>query len=755
MSQNQKPFLNGSPYTSQKQLYLGQGFIQPQQFQTKVVVPSINIQLKNHVTLNVVKSGSLTQREDKVKQSDLTQPQKKQLPITKFNNAVNNNYVSSYYQNYLSNASKLNSKTQNSKELQQKEEQRKNTFEERHSVKPSKPKSTEQQNKNPKLSTEPSQNHKSMSSQNIMNLLNKIQQPKDDQNRAKSPITSSVDFNFKQLLQQYQKTLSNGQTRAKSNDQAKEVNQISGFITERPLSSGSYIIIHLYDTNNKMTELRFDCAYGTTDNLVNFLMTQCIDNKNIIGFQTTDQNIALDHYLSLVGKDLQFLNRKTIKLSPLHCTCDSNKLSLKSFQLLQCIGMGGFSRVYLVRSKSNGRFLALKLISKQFIIENQKQTIVQNERDVMVQLNLSDQHLSKQFICQLECAFESRNWVCFGMEYCPGGELFNQLRKVKRMTEEQAKLYFIEVCIAIGFIHCQNILYRDLKPENILIDSEGHLKVADFGLARPNMASDDEAYSFCGSPEYMAPEMLQQQGHTYAVDYYCLGALFYELITGLPPYYSRDTNQIFKSILSDPLSFPPNIGSPEARDLIRRLLNKNPEQRLGIRGDADAILQHPLFASIDLRDVIRRKIDPPFKPNLTSFNFDPSEFKKGEVSFKLELQKSLQSDDENKFTPMFENFYFISETLKLKRLRIPSRPTTQSQDFNMNDRNYNSNNSQGRRGNSAITDQLEKGIAYKQKIEEMQRRVQMQNSLNSGSIRQYMDPFNSVDKLKMNKKAKQ
>ncbi|CAD8052699.1 unnamed protein product [Paramecium sonneborni] len=754
MSQNQKPFLNGSPYTSQKQLYLGQGFLQPQQFPAKVVVPSINIQLKNHVTLNVVKSGSHTQREDKVKQNDKNQPKKKQLPITKFNNAVNNNYVSSYYQNYLSNASKLNSKTQNSKELQQKEEQRKNTFEERHSFKPTKPKSSEQQSKNPKLSTEPSQNHKSMSSQNIMNLLNKIQQPKNDQNRAKSPVTASVDFNFKQLLQQYQKTLSNGQTRAKSNDQAKEVNQISGFITERPLSSGSYIIIHLYDSNNKMTELRFDCAYGTTDNLINFLMTQCIDNTNIIGFQTTDQNIALDHYFSLVGKGLQFLNRKTIKLSPLNCNCDSNKLSLKSFQFLQCIGMGGFSRVYLVRSKSNGRFLALKLISKQFIIENQKQTIVQNERDVMVQLNLSDQHLSKQFICQLECAFESRNWVCFGMEYCPGGELFNQLRKVKRMTEEQAKLYFIEVCIAIGFLHCQNILYRDLKPENILIDSEGHLKLADFGLARPNMESDDEAYSFCGSPEYMAPEMLQQQGHTFAVDYYCLGALFYELITGLPPYYSRDTNQIFKSILSDPLSFPPNIGSPEARDLIRRLLTKNPEQRLGIRGDADAILQHPLFVSIDLRDVIRRKIDPPFQPNLTSFNFDPSEFKKGEASFKLELQKSLQSDDENKFTSMFENFYFISETLKLKRLRIPSRPTTQSQDFNTNDKNYNSNNSQGRRGNSYINDYLEKGFAYKQKLEEMQRRVQMQNSLNSGSIRQYMDPLNSVDKFKINKTIK-
>ena len=202
------------------------------------------------------------------------------------------------------------------------------------------------------------------------------------------------------------------------------------------------------------------------------------------------------------------------------------------------------------------------------------------------------------------------------------------------MTEEQAKIYFVEACIAVGYLHSQPVLYRDITPENILLDCDGHLKVADFGLARPNMTSEDEAYSFCGSPEYMAPEMLQQQGHTYALDYYCLGALFYELLTGLPPYYSRDTNQIFKSILSDPLSFPPNVGSPEARDLIRKLLTKSSDQRLGVRGGADAILQHPLFSSLDQRDVIRRKIDPPFKPNLISFNFDPSEFKKGEVIFK-------------------------------------------------------------------------------------------------------------------------
>lgn len=222
-----------------------------------------------------------------------------------------------------------------------------------------------------------------------------------------------------------------------------------------------------------------------------------------------NQEIQIEYYISLKDKELSKLEKLTLKLEPIYPVLDNGPLTLKSFYFLTCVGMGGFSRVFLVRSKANGRFLALKLISKQFILENQKESIVQNERDVMVQLNLSDPTLPKQFICQLECAFETKNWVCFGMEYCPGGELFNQLRRVRRMSEDQAKFYFVEVCIAIGFLHSQYVLYRDIKPENILIDQSGHLKVADFGLARPNMTAQDEAYSFCGSPEYMAPEMLQ------------------------------------------------------------------------------------------------------------------------------------------------------------------------------------------------------------------------------------------------------
>ena len=148
----------------------------------------------------------------------------------------------------------------------------------------------------------------------------------------------------------------------------------------------------------------------------------------------------------------------------------------------------------------------MKLIDKEFILSNKKQGIVQNERDIMTVLD-------HPFIIKLEYAFESKNFIVFVLEFCSGGELFWQLRQVKRMKEEQARFYFIEICLAMYYLHSLSVVYRDIKPENILIDIDGHIRIADFGLSKPNMTEEDYAYSFCGSPEYMAPEMLLKVGH--------------------------------------------------------------------------------------------------------------------------------------------------------------------------------------------------------------------------------------------------
>lgn len=149
--------------------------------------------------------------------------------------------------------------------------------------------------------------------------------------------------------------------------------------------------------------------------------------------------------------------------------------------------------------------------------------------------------LDNQYITPLHCSFETKHYIVFALEYCAGGELFYHLRKLRRLSEQDAKYYFVEICIGMAYLHQNGIVYRDIKPENILLDLHGHLLLSDFGLSKPGMDPEDFAYSFCGSPEYMAPEMLMKTGHNYLVDCYCLGALLYELVTGLPPYYSHDT----------------------------------------------------------------------------------------------------------------------------------------------------------------------------------------------------------------------
>lgn len=231
-------------------------------------------------------------------------------------------------------------------------------------------------------------------------------------------------------------------------------------------------------------------------------------------------------------------------------------------------------------------FYALKIVDKHFIIENRKEVVVQNERDIMVTV-------ASPFLSKLHFSFETSHYLVFVMEYCQGGELFFHLRKLKRLNETMAKFFFVQVCLAIDYLHRKNVVYRDIKPENILVDLDGYLQLSDFGLSKPNMDSDDMAYSFCGSPEYMAPEMLKKSGHNYMVDCYCLGALLYEFVTGLPPFYSRNIEQIYNSILSEEIKFPNNCNpSQELKDLIRQLLDKHPTSRIGRINGIKDILNH-------------------------------------------------------------------------------------------------------------------------------------------------------------------
>ena len=257
----------------------------------------------------------------------------------------------------------------------------------------------------------------------------------------------------------------------------------------------------------------------------------------------------------------------------------------------------------------------MKVLEKKHLGNDSKVKQIMNEKQIMTKL-------SHPFIVKLHYAFQSYSQLHFVMDFCAGGELFYHLHNVGRLNEVQAKFYFAEILLAIEYLHRRNIIYRDLKPENVLLDLDGHVKLADFGLSKQGVDLDHLTYSFCGSPEYMSPEMLQQQGHTLTVDFYSIGALIYEMMFGLPPHYSTNHDEMYKKILNDPVSIPKSLSS-ELKDFLSLLLKKNPLKRLGHKKGIEEIKSHPWCKDIDWKSYLARKIVPPFKPHLQKSHFDP------------------------------------------------------------------------------------------------------------------------------------
>lgn len=207
------------------------------------------------------------------------------------------------------------------------------------------------------------------------------------------------------------------------------------------------------------------------------------------------------------------------------------------------------------------------------------------------------------------------------LDFCPGGELFYHLHRLGRLTEDQARFYFAEITLAMEYLHTEGIIYRDLKPENILIDYYGHVKLADFGTSR-EVNKLERRFTYCGSAEYMSPEMIQKSGHGTSIDCFSLGSLLYELLTGSPPFYDEDVDVMFWKIQNEPLHIPKFLSS-EVKDLLIRLLDKDPNSRLGSEFISD-IKDHPWCADIHWKKVIKKKIDPPFRPEYKKSNFDPN-----------------------------------------------------------------------------------------------------------------------------------
>ncbi|XP_056591879.1 ribosomal protein S6 kinase beta-1 isoform X1 [Triplophysa dalaica] len=292
------------------------------------------------------------------------------------------------------------------------------------------------------------------------------------------------------------------------------------------------------------------------------------------------------------------------------------------FELLRVLGKGGYGKVFQVRKVSGaacGKIFAMKVLKKAMIIRNAKDTAhTKAERSIL-------EEVKHPFIVDLIYAFQTGGKLYLILEYLSGGELFMQLEREGIFMEDTACFYLAEISMALGHLHQKGIIYRDLKPENIMLNNTGHVKLTDFGLCKESIHDGTVTHTFCGTIEYMAPEILMRSGHNRAVDWWSLGGLMYDMLTGAPPFTAENRKKTIDKILKCKLNLPPYL-TQEARDLLKKLLKRNASQRLGAgQGDAIDVQVHSFFRHINWDDLLACKVEPPFKPFLRSAD-DVSQF---------------------------------------------------------------------------------------------------------------------------------
>ncbi|XP_028436002.1 serine/threonine-protein kinase Sgk2b isoform X3 [Perca flavescens] len=238
------------------------------------------------------------------------------------------------------------------------------------------------------------------------------------------------------------------------------------------------------------------------------------------------------------------------------------------------------------------------------------------QRHVMVERSILLKGLQHPFLVGLHFSFQTRKMLYFVLDYVNGGELFYHLQREGSFPEPRAAFYAAEMALALGYLHSLDIVYRDLKPENILLDSEGHVMLTDFGLCKEGVATGGIMHTFCGTPEYLAPEVLQGHPYNPAVDWWGLGTVLFEMLYGLPPFYSCRKAEMFENILHAPLQVHSG-GSQAACSLLEGLLERDVSKRLGGSRDLVELQEHPFFGSINWEDLLARKVRPPFIPKVT------------------------------------------------------------------------------------------------------------------------------------------
>lgn len=319
-------------------------------------------------------------------------------------------------------------------------------------------------------------------------------------------------------------------------------------------------------------------------------------------------------------------------------------MKIDNFSYTVVLGKGSFGKVLLARIEGCDGVVAVKAMQKHTVMTNGDVLSTAVEKRM---LELAGEH---PYLAHLVATLQDDAYLYFVMEYLSGGDLMHWIQKKRVFTREVSTFYAAEIYSGLKFLHKRKIVYRDLKLDNVLLDNEGHCRIADFGMCRENVSENNKCHTFCGTPEYLAPEIIRRDLYTFSVDWWSYGVLVYEMLTGNSPFHGDPVENLYESIQNDDVPYPRKM-DPDARDLCKGLFERRPERRLGVKSD---LKKHAFFKSIDFDRLENKQIAPPFRPpTISNFN-DPStvdqEFKDLSARVSTVSRDKIEDIDQKVFT---------------------------------------------------------------------------------------------------------